>query len=1131
MINIPKWLRARPRKLPNASDPLQAPVERPPSSHSVGTNINNPVVDIYRPHIRSGDCLIATGYQDFLSSLAILLTEVPELRVNGLEEPIRIRIAFGVDTGNTSRIGRSVPVSEEMRLYWLERSGLRVEDHSDLLAVLARDAIVSRKIQLRVFDPGLAKKLYGISGDRRMHAKIVSSTLGAVAGSANFSRSGLYRNIEYADGLVAGSHELEEERQKAAEQIWEASVDWTKEALEILDQLIRPVTAEFAVARTIVEQKGFQPWLSGDRVEITGHRLYDYQQELTYEASSITYEHGIAFVEAPTGSGKTEIGCHLGEVLTYAFAQVVPPSPVHSVARKNAAVIAPPRVVPSWEKSKTNALTIIANSSLSKKSLRGAGGDDQDGLRLDQFGLLIIDESHTVTPGFEQASQRAAAIELAPPSWNVCLSATLLGNRDVDWLSHMQEKRASIFMTPEYIQRMSDLFDREALRPVEEFTLIDELTAIDAPETALSHSARLELSDMMAPFLTRRQRNCVGEGEFVGRKAYPILRSHGRPKSMAATRSQVERLEDVAQLCRDLAPGSTITAVERSRFGNTSTRRNTQDQLYIRNLLNILRANSAQAAWEMESGAIGRWLRDFEARNSARKRKSAPGQLELFEDLVLDDAPTPKCDSLAAMLASKPLRDIDRKRYSACAEIQERKDRVVFLAERTDTLEIFAEELSRKGIHTNFVVGNRQKSDASALDDLCGNDAVSFERIVSGKSVESYFRPGGRKAPKGPASVFMTYKMAEGINLQSGDTLVLLGLTSNLKELIQGLGRIDRIDSEFEEVNYHLVDVPVGRFASDEKIAQRIANYRALSGEELIEVIDKLETEDTEAILESVISYLRAPRVLRNNNFHDLLSRLSKNITPARLADVSKARIQGTWGAELALVSGREAFTMLHLKGTDSRDSFLPPRLLMIRQNGTEGAEIIRDQIACAQQLEDAYERTQSLGLENKSPDQEKITAALAALASYIDELTEWDLRPSRLESLLKALAAFLGPHNPEKNAKGDELGMSDQELFGNLSLQALEMIGESWGRLIDPFWEQVKHEVRTSFAYDGLPQGYIALEQVLQKLEADYLNRELIREKMLKVLEEAKRLSAGHEPEIASRIAVVLFSEGASEQ
>ena len=1129
MINLPKWLLARPRKLPNASDPLQGPVERTPTSHSVGTNIDNPVVDLYRPHIRSGDCLIATGYQDFLSSLSILLTEMPELRDPESAEPIRIRIAFGIDTGNTSRIGRPIPVSEEMRLFWLERSGLRVEDHSDLMAVLARDAIISGKIQLRVFDPGLAKELYGISGDRRMHAKIVSSPLGAVAGSANFSRSGLYRNIEYADGLGAGSHKLEEERQKAAEQIWEASVDWTIEALEILNKLIRPVSAELAVARTIVEQKGFQPWLSGDRTEITGNELYDYQQELTYEASAITYEHGIAFVAAPTGSGKTEIGCHLGEVLTETFANVVPPSPVHSVARKNAAVIAPPRVVPSWEKSKTNALTIIASSSLSKKSLRGVGNDDRDGLRLDQFGVLIIDESHTVTPGFEQASQRAAAIELAPPGWNVCLSATLLGNRDVDWLSHMQEKRASIFMTPEYIQRMGDLFDREAQRSEDEFTLIDELTAIDAPETALSQSARRELSDMMAPFLTRRQRHCVGEGKIAERTSYPVLRCHGRPKTMAATAAQIKRLEVVAQLCKELAPGSTITAVERSRFGNTSTRRNTQDQLYIRNLLNILRANSAQAAWEMEYGAIGRWLRDFEARNSARKKKSTPGQLELFEDFSLEDAPTPKCESLTKMLESRPLRDIDRKRYRACAGIQERKDRVVFLAERTDTLEIFAEELSRMGRHTNFVVGNRQKGEASALTSLYGKDAGSFERIANGRSVESYFRPGGRKAPKGPASVFMTYKMAEGINLQSGDTLVLLGLTSNLKELIQGLGRIDRIDSEFEEVNYHLVDVPVGRFASDEKIAQRIANYRALSGDELTEVIDRLETEDTEAILESVILYLRAPRVLRSNNFHDLLSRLSKEIVPSRLADVSKAKIQGTWGAELALVSGREAFTMLHLKGTDSRDSFLPPRLLMIRQNDSQGAEIVRDQISCAQQLEDAYQRTRSLGLEDDPPSHEKITVALSALASHVDELKEWDLRPSRLESLLKALAAFLGRHNPDLVA-GDEIGSSDQELFGHLSLQALEMIGESWGRLIDPFWEKVKHEVRTSFAYDGLPQGYIALDQVLQKLESDYLSREVILEKMLTVLAEAEQLSARHEPEIASRIAVAFFSEGAGE-
>ncbi len=220
---------------------------------------------------------------------------------------------------------------------------------------------------------------------------------------------------------------------------------------------------------------------------------------------------------------------------------------------------------------------------------------------------------------------------------------------------------------------------------------------------------------------------------------------------------------------------------------------------------------------------------------------------------------------------------------------------------------------------------------------------------------------------------------------------------------------------------------------------------------------------------------------------------------------------------------------MLHLRGTDSHDSFLPPRLLMIRQNASEGAVLIRDQIACAQQLEEAYERTLSLRLEDDTPSQEQITVALASLASHVDELTEWDLRPSRLESLLKALAAFLVRHNPDLGVNA-ELGSIDQELFGHLSLQGLEMIGESWGRLIDPFWEQVKQEVRTSFAYEGLPQGYIALEQVLQKLEGDYLNRDLLLEKMLTVLEEAEQLSARHEPEIASRIAVAFFSEGAGE-
>ena len=207
MFSLPDWLRSKPRQI-DKTDRNSVNETDGGSVAKVGTNIDRPVINLYRPHIVSEDCLIVTGYHDFLSSLSILMKELPDLKDPESENDTRIRISFGIDTANTKRLTNPKPVKEEMKLYWLERSGLQVEEDHDLLAVLARHAIQSGKIDLRVFDPELAKSKWGISGDRRLHSKIVSSPEGAVAGSANFSRSGLYSNIEYADGLDTGSHEL-----------------------------------------------------------------------------------------------------------------------------------------------------------------------------------------------------------------------------------------------------------------------------------------------------------------------------------------------------------------------------------------------------------------------------------------------------------------------------------------------------------------------------------------------------------------------------------------------------------------------------------------------------------------------------------------------------------------------------------------------------------------------------------------------------------------------------------------------------------------------------------------------------------------------------------------------------------
>lgn len=210
MFQLPEWLTAKSRKLssPPPENGSEESVPQNPdgssnattietSRFSAASNTTRPVIELVRPHLATGICLIVTGYQDFFSSLSIVLREIPDLKDR---DDVKIRIAYGVDTSNAPGFsGRGRSVADEARLFYLERHGLCVEDAADLRAVLAADAIKAGKIDLRVFDPEKAREVLGISGDRRLHAKVFVSELGAVAGSANFSRAGLYHNIEYVD--------------------------------------------------------------------------------------------------------------------------------------------------------------------------------------------------------------------------------------------------------------------------------------------------------------------------------------------------------------------------------------------------------------------------------------------------------------------------------------------------------------------------------------------------------------------------------------------------------------------------------------------------------------------------------------------------------------------------------------------------------------------------------------------------------------------------------------------------------------------------------------------------------------------------------------------------------------------
>jgi hypothetical protein len=540
----------------------------------------------------------------------------------------------------------------------------------------------------------------------------------------------------------------------------------------------------------------------------------------------------------------------------------------------------------------------------------------------------------------------------------------------------------------------------------------------------------------------------------------------------------------------------------------------------------------------MEHGAIGRQLRKFEReeRHKAGLDNALQGDLFVAAGDPLDEAQTPKCDVLQSLIGRPEVQKIDERRYDEALKIQKAHRRIVFLAERVDTLQIFAEELARRSTaagleHVNFVASSDQAATGPSKEEtrravgaICGEGVRHFRQIKDGDKIEAHFSAGAKKAPDGDASIFLTYQMAECINLQSADALVLLGVTSNLKELIQGLGRIDRIDSEHALIQYYLIDIPVGRIASDEKVAQRLANYRALSGRERLETATEVEG-DTQVILEGVAAYLREPRRLRENNYHDLLAEIRGWVDPARYDEIAGLQIAGLWGAELAVLDGSEAFTLLHWRGEDGtgprRGVFAPPRLLMIDAAG----EVERNQILCAQALRRAYRETIDQRLETTTPDTARITQALEALSTRIGALKDWDLRPERTVSLLQSLSVFL--LQAEAGAQVKDLSVNraaDEEMFGDVSLQGLEYLAETWARFLDPYWVIAKQQVRERFA-SAESQSYISIAEIMRHLDQDLLRRDEIHATMCRALEASKDM--GVRSRVSDRVAVAFVSPG----
>ena len=363
-----------------ANQPLEA--EWPPPSRFPINQDSARVQDQVLADLESSSTpLIVTGY----ATLDRLIDFVAEA-----ERCSRIRIVFGFEPFDSRRntfsfMQRELP--QEMKEYWLER-GISVLLSAKLLLCIER------------IRSGAVLARYVSRSGWRLHAKMYVGDNAATIGSSNFTdpglRSQLEANVRFQrfentrNATEKEEHQRYNETAQIAEQYWKLGKDYNEQLIDLLEQLLRLVPWQEAVARAsaeLLEAEWAQRYLRGEYLPGDAS-LWPSQRQGIAQALFILKERGSVLVADATGSGKTRTGVHLVGAKIH---EILGSS---RLRRGKAVLISPPSVQDEWGTESAIAsvpLDVYSHGALSHAK-EDANNNALNNLRRAQ--ILCVDEGH-----------------------------------------------------------------------------------------------------------------------------------------------------------------------------------------------------------------------------------------------------------------------------------------------------------------------------------------------------------------------------------------------------------------------------------------------------------------------------------------------------------------------------------------------------------------------------------------------------------------------------------------------------------------------------------------------------------------------------------------------------------------
>ncbi|MFQ5582435.1 MAG: SNF2-related protein [Mariprofundaceae bacterium] len=724
----------------------------------------------------SEDILIVTGY----SSLEYIIAKLGKLHE---EKQVKTRLLIGneLDAGRkqfTSITKRTLP--QEIRDYWLEE-GISIVIATEILLMIEK--LKSGEIEAR-YIPDTRKKL---------HAKILVTENAITTGSSNFSYSGMQHQHEFNSRFCKKMDERRyRDTRQVAENYWKMGDDYGPELIALLEQLLKVVTFEEAVARAsaeLLEGEWAKRYLNrlGEGMDSP---LWPSQLKGIGRALWIVENEGSCLIADATGAGKTRMGSHLLKAVSNRMWSK------GRVRNDMTVLICPPgNVEAAWDQERSSCgLNLVTRSHgiLSRASSDGFQTAAND---LRRAQCIAIDEAHNF---LNQQSSRTKSLLCNMADHVLLFTATPI-NKGIRDLINIVDLLGADNLDDESLK----LFDALAIRLRKQKN-----------HFAISDEERSRLRRLVGRFTLRRTKTDLKNEIRLQPSAYtdqfgnPCSYPKHVPKTYETDETESDKV--LAEQIRELA-GSLLGLVNlRSGIempkamsammtpeNYVKARLKSARGLAIYRVMAALRSSRPAVAEHILG--TKRACSRFKVRDQVKPDESG-NMLGRLEAIIGQVHPS----SLGELLPDW-LKDKDAHANAVNREIDTYKQILMHLEKMSGQRDLGKAKLLARlqKSHKLLIAFDSCLITLSYLKQILAEQKFADQVYVATstrpqdrRSVEAAFKLGSNAS----AIALCSDALSEGINLQQASAVVLLDMPSVIRIAEQRIGRVDRLNSPHKSV-------------------------------------------------------------------------------------------------------------------------------------------------------------------------------------------------------------------------------------------------------------------------------------------------------------------------------------------